>query len=300
MTPIDLRKGVVATSIRIAGVPQDIGIAPGGAAAYVISSAPGAADGTITPIDLASRKTGPLIDAGLSPLELFLGGDGTTAYIKGSKKATSSGDYGPDMITPITLATGLRHTPITFTSPNGLLYDFEIAPGGATAYAALEDATIIPIRLATGGRGKSIKLGGGTIIRVVIGGTHAYTVRASHSSHSYATTLTTTNLVTGIIGRPVPIGGLNVDVPAISADGSTAYVYSPDNPGTPALTSLTLANGILGRPIRLPYPIDHLVVAPDGGAAYALVAPDGGHPFGAVLPIDLKQGTAGALIQLRS
>lgn len=76
VTPIDLGQGEPATPIYISGGAWNIVVAPDGATAYVISSPPGAPHGTITPIDFDSGKTGPLIDAGPSPLGVFLGGDG--------------------------------------------------------------------------------------------------------------------------------------------------------------------------------------------------------------------------------
>jgi YVTN family beta-propeller protein len=104
--------------------------------------------GTVTPVNLSTRKAGKAIAVGVGPAAIAVTPNGRTAYVLGWAGGT---------VTPIDTATDTAQRPIqvgSFPSAIG------ISPRGGTAYVAnYGSGTVTPITLATETAGRAIAAG---------------------------------------------------------------------------------------------------------------------------------------------
>jgi DNA-binding beta-propeller fold protein YncE len=90
---------------------------------------------------------------------------------------------------------------------------------------------------------------------------------------------------TDSVGTPITVGS-DSDALAITPNGQTAYVVSPDNN---SVTPVDLATGTAGTPITVPVPTS-IAITPNGQTAYVTSGQN------SVVPITLATGTAGTAI----
>ena len=120
ITPIDVSTNTAGAAIPVPGPPIQIEITPDGTRAYVAIA--GSSIDAVVPMDLTVTPVtvGPTIKlhSGSQPHWIAFTPDGTTAYVVGNGNST---------LTPITVATGKRGTPITVaTDPAADILDIAI------------------------------------------------------------------------------------------------------------------------------------------------------------------------------
>lgn len=257
VTPVDVATGRVGAAIRVGNEPLDMAVTPNGRTLYVL-----AGDGTLTPVDVASRQPGrPIRFAShLDPGELVVAPDGQTLYVVGS------------VLTSISTATGRRGVSI----PSGG-WGLVITPDGRTIYVA-DAGEVTPVDVATGRPGAAIRVRGGAsygpyALAMSPDGRTVYIGTDDPVLGSIAMPL---DVATGREGRPIPLPASPAAM-AVSPDGRTLYAAMPDA-GT--IAQVSIATRTPGAPIRVApiylqaYPTA-LAITPDGRMLYAVDQNDG-------------------------
>ena len=214
--------------------------------AFVVNSG----SGTVTPVDLAKRRTGRSIRVGRDPQAIAITPDGRTAYVVNSGSGT---------VTPINTATHRPGPSIRVgTEPQAIA----ITPDGRTAYVVNSGSgTVTPINTATHRPGPPVKVGTNPrAVAVTPDGRIAYVLDWGSA------TVTPIRTATGRAGRPIPVGGYPVAI-TIAPDGRTAYVAGY---GSDTVTPITVATGRPHRPIPAGQAPDAIAVTQDGKTVYAV------------------------------
>ena len=242
--------------------------------AFVVNSG----SGTVTPVDLATRRAGPPIKVGADPQAIAITPNGRTAYVANAGSGT---------VTPISTATHRPGPPIKVGSgPQAIA----ITPNGRTAYVAnAGSGTVTPISTATGRAGAPIRAGSGPrAIAITPDGRTAYVADWGGAA------VTPIDTATGRAGPPVRVGGYPFAL-TVAPGGGTVYVACY---GSDTVVPVSVRTGRAGRaalaPTPPPRPIpagqapDALAVTPDGSAVYVV-----GGDSDAVTPIATAGGRAG-------
>jgi hypothetical protein len=252
-----------------------------GPKAYVANGT-GGVPGTVTPVDLASRRAGePIVvpdgasgvaimpngstlyvadgvapNGAITPVDLRTGRAGRPiaipegadgpAIAPGGKIAYVADGVAPGgAITPVDLSTRTVGAPIAI--PDGA-DQVEISPNGRTAYVGNGRGSVTPVDLESGALEATIQTpydGPGTISGLGL---------SPSGATLYVTTpegITPINVATGLEGTLVPVAVSSLGPPgtgsiAVSANGKTAYVTSDDE-----ILGVNLATGALAKPITL-------------------------------------------------
>ena len=242
------------------------GAAPAGArqpTAFVVNSG----SGTVTPVDLATRRAGPAIPVGASPQAIAMTPGGRTAYVANTGSGT---------VTPIDTATRRAGTPIRVGSAPGAI---AITPDGRTAYVAnTGSGTVTPIDTATGRAGTPIRAGASPrAIAITPDGRTAYVLDWGGAA------VTPIDTATGRAGPPIHVGSYPFAM-AFAPGGRTAYVAGY---GSNTVTPVNVATGLAGPGIPAGQAPDALAVSPDGRTVYAV-----GGDSDTVIPIGTGTGRA--------
>jgi YVTN family beta-propeller protein len=282
--------------------------------AFVVNYGPGTVTpGTVTPVNLVTRRAGAAIGVGADPDAIAVTPDGTTAYVANSGSGT---------VTPIDTVTDAAGPAITVgTDPEAIT----VTPDGTTAYVLNSGSgTVTPIAVATGAAGPPIRVGaypramaltpdgrtlyvlnweGGSVtpiatatdqpgrpIRtgsfpVAIAMAHGFAYVANYGSD----TVTPIATGTGTAGRPIPAGQAP-DAIAVTPDGRTVYVVDGD---TDTVTPIATATGRPGRPISVGYAPASVTISGSGAVAYVVNTISG-----TVTPVSTATGRAGRAISV--
>jgi YVTN family beta-propeller protein len=233
--------------------------------AFVVNSG----SGTVTPIDLTTRRAGGPIRVGKHPLAIAITPAGKTAYVVNSRS---------DTVTPIDTATWRAGTPIPVgRGPQTIA----VTPDGKTAYVAnTGSGTVTPINLATRRPGRAIKVGTDPqAIAVTPDGRTVYVLDWGSAA------VTPIDTASGRAGPPLQVGSYPYAI-TVAPDGTTAYVASY---GSDSVTPITVATGQPGRPIPAGQAPNAIAVTPDSRKVYAV-----GGDSDTVTPITTATGRAGA------
>jgi len=235
--------------------------------AFVVNSG----SGTVTPIDMVTRRAGKAIAVGTDPQAIVMTPDGRTAYVA---------DAGSGTVTPIDTATRRAGKAITVgTDPQAIV----MTPDGRTAYVADSGSgTVTPIDTATRRAGKPIRVG--TDPRAMAVTPDGRTVYVLNWAGGSVTPISTR---TNRAGRPISVGSFPFAI-AVTPDGKTAYVV---NYGSDTVTPIATAADRAGRPIPVGQAPDAIAITPDGKTAYVV---DGDSD--AVTPIATATGEPGRRI----
>jgi YVTN family beta-propeller protein len=308
-----------AGSGRVAARPaarahrQVAGPAAGGArqgrAAFVVNSG----SGTVTPVNLRTRRAGPPIRVGARPTAIVASPDGRVLYVA---------DSGAGTVTPVSAVTRRAGPPIRVgRDPRALA----ITPDGRTLYVANSGSgTVTPVSTRTGRAGRPIPVGryprsiamssdgrtayvldwgsgqitpvsvrhnrAGRPIRVgayPVAATFAPGGRTLYVASYGADTVTPVDLRTGRAGRPVLVGAAP-DALAVTRDGRTVYAVSGD---TSTVTPIRTAAWRPGRPVRVGYSPAAIGLSASGTRLYVV-----GTISGTVTPIGAADGRRDAAI----
>jgi YVTN family beta-propeller protein len=206
--------------------------------------------GTVTPVNLASRKAGQAIRVGTDPQAIVATPDGRTIYVANGGSGT---------VTPISTATDRASPPIQVGSDPVAL---AVTPDGRTVLVANEGSgTVTPIDVATGQAGPPIAAGDGPrAIAVTPDGQTAYVVDWTGG------TVTPIDLGTDQALPGIGVGSFPSAI-VISPRGGTAYVA---NSGSDTVTPITAATDTAGPPIPAGYAPDALAITPSGQMLYVV------------------------------
>jgi YVTN family beta-propeller protein len=227
--------------------------------------------GTVTPVDLASKRAGPPIKVGNGPRAIAITPGGRTAYVANSGSGT---------VTPISTVTGRAGRPIRVgRDPRAIA----ITPGGRTAYVANSGSgTVTPISTVTGRAGRPIRVGRDPrAIAITPGGRTAYVLDWGSAA------VTPIDIATGRAESSIPVGSYPSAI-AIGGRGTTAYVACY---GSDTVTPITIATGRPGRAIPVGQAPDAIAAAPGGKTVYAV-----GGDSDTLTPITTGTGRAGPAI----
>jgi YVTN family beta-propeller protein len=269
--------------------------------------------GTVTPVNLVTRKAGRAIGVGADPDAIAITPDGKTAYVANSGSGTvtpistvtdAAGPaitVGPDpqaiavtpdgktayvlnsgsgTVTPIDVATGRAGLPIRVGAyPRAM----ELTPDGRTLYVLnWEGGSVTPIATATNQPGRPIRTGSFPFaIAIAPGGRTAYV--ANYGSDTVTPIATATNTP----GRPVPAGQAPDSI-AITPDGRTVYVVDGD---TDTVTPIATATGRPGRAIGVGYAPASVTVSGSGAYVVNTIS-------GTVTPVSTSTGRAGRALSV--
>jgi sugar lactone lactonase YvrE len=180
--------------------------------AYVLNDGAG----TVTAVDTSSGKVGATIALAKNsqPDAIAITPNGATLY-------AASAIF--DNVTPITTATGAVGKPIKVgVYPEAIA----ITPDGATAYVVNGlVGSITPIKTATNTAGPAIAVANATLRGIVM----APSGQTAYVSEYTADDVIPFDTVTNRAGRPISVGGgSGLDAIAITPNGKTVYVTSPD------------------------------------------------------------------------
>jgi YVTN family beta-propeller protein len=255
-----------------AAPPAPAGPEPDGSAAPTVSAAPDAAPladptafvvnyglgtvtpGTVTPVNLVTRKAGRAIGVGADPDAIAVTPDGKTAYVANS---------GSDTVTPIATATSTAGPAIPVgTGPQAIT----ITPDGKTAYVLNSGSdTVTPVAVATGAAGPAIPVGAyPRAMALTPDGRTLYVLNWEGGSVTPIATATNT------AGRPIRVGSFPFTI-AIAPSGRTAYVA---NYGSDTVTPIATATNTAGRAIPVGQAPDSIAVTPDGRTVYVVNGDD--------------------------
>jgi len=214
--------------------------------AFVVNSG----SGTVTPIDLRTRRAGRPIRVGADPAAIVAAPDGGTLYVA---------DAGSGTVTPIDARTLRAGRPIRV---GGNPRSLAITPDGRTLYVANSaSGTVTPVSTVTGRAGPPIRVGRyPRAIAVSPDGSVAYVLDWGSAQ------VTPISTATDRPARPIPVGGYPFAI-GFTPDGSTAYVADY---GSDTVTPITVATGEPGPPIRVGQAPDALAVNPAGTMLYVV------------------------------
>ncbi len=262
--------------------------------------------GTVTPVNLVTRRAGPAITVGPDPQAIAITPDGQTAYVVDSGSGTVTPintvtrraapaitvgadpraiaitadgktayvtDSGSGTVTPISTATNQAGPPITVgADPRALA----ITPDGRTLYVLnWEGGSVTPVATATNQPGRPIRTGS---FPVAIAIARGFAYVANYGSG----TVTPIATGSGRAGRPIPVGQAP-DAVAITPDGRTAYVVDGDSD---TVTPIATGTGRPGLPIGVGYSPASVTIS--HGFAYVVNTISG-----TVTPISTAAGRAG-------
>jgi DNA-binding beta-propeller fold protein YncE len=254
---------------------------------YVFGSGAPSAAPTLTPVDLATMRTGrpiPVAPNGWSIKYGLLSPDGRTFY------AVVDNDGGASWVSSVKLGTGAR----TRTVVPGGADTIALSPGGRTLYVSDYDNAIVPVATATGQAGRPLPLPPDSgsdatpdYLAVAPDGGTIYVGLAGQADAE----------VTGIdlaTGRALPwtyqpgeLGGL-----LLAPNGRTLYLSVPggscDEKLVSGTCSLITVNAATGRQVGEPLPLSDdpsgMTATPDGRSLFIIgqgsvtqtrLAPDG-------------------------
>ncbi len=165
---IDVTTNGFLGTVTVGTTPRGVVVAPDGKTAYVANSG----SGTITPIDVATRKPGTPFPAGSTPYGLAITPDGSTLYVTNSVKNGT--------VTPINVSTHALGTPVaTVRNPTNIV----VTPGGHAPFVA-------------GTAGLTVTPDGTTLYSVDTGGD----------------SVIPSSVVSGVAGNPIAVGRAPRDV----------------------------------------------------------------------------------------
>lgn len=227
---------------------------------------------TITPIDLATRATGPEIRVGDQPRDAVLSADGRRLYVADFGSSAISVVDTNDMREATTVKVG--------SSPNGVA----LTPDGKTLWLAnADDGTIQPIDTGS--------LHAGDVIRV---GTRPRAIaiapdgRTLYVSNNGSNTVTPVDLASKRAGDPIPVGERPAGI-AITPDGRRLYVV---NSASNDVTPIDLATSTALPPIGVGIDPMNIAITPNGRLAYVT-----NYANSTVTPLDLGANRAHAPIE---
>jgi YVTN family beta-propeller protein len=205
-------------------------------------------DGTVTPVNLTTRKASKAIPVGPGPRAILATPGGTTVYVADSES---------DTVTPINAATGKPGKPIQVGDNPWAL---AMTPDGRTLYVANDGSdTVTPVVAATNTPGPPIPVGGDPrAIAITPDGRTAYVL------NWLSGTVTPVATATSTAGPPVRVGA-SPSAFAFSPDASTLYVSSF---GGDSVTSIDTRTGRRGHAVPAGYAPDAL--AATGTGVYAV------------------------------
>ncbi len=234
------------------------------ATAFVANSG----SGSVTPVDLVTRKAGRPVRVGAKPAAIGLAPGGPTAFVADSRS---------NAVTPIDVATRTVEKPIAVgVDPEAIA----LTPDGRTAFAVNRGSdSVTPIDVATRTAGTPIAVGAQPRrIGLTPDGRTAYVLDWGGAS------VTPIDTATERAGPPIPVGSYPFAL-AFSPDGSTAYVA---NYGSDSVTPIDVATEQATPPIPVGAAPDALAVTRDGKTVEVVSGDDD-----AVTPIDVATGQAG-------
>jgi YVTN family beta-propeller protein len=203
---------------------------------------------SVTPIDIATNTSGPLIPVGTSPYAIAITPDGKTAYVTNGFDTT---------VTPIDIATNTPGTPINVTSrPFGIA----ISPDGITAYVACANInSIIPIDIATNTTNTPLNWGNDPFgLAITPDGQTAYVL------NNNLNTVTPITIATNTLGTPIVVGSNPYDI-AITPDGKKAYVA---NISSANVTCIDITTNTVETTIIVGNGPFSIAITPNGTTAY--------------------------------
>jgi YVTN family beta-propeller protein len=271
------------------------------------------APGTVTPVNLVTRRAGPAIAVGADPRAIAITPDGRIAYVVDSGSGTVTPistvtrragpaiavgadpraiaitpdgrtayvtDSGSGTVTPISTATKQAGPPITVgADPRALA----VTPDGRFLYVLnWEGGSVTPIATATNQPGRPIRTGSFPAAIAIARGL-AYV--ANYGSG----TVTPIATGTGRAGRPIPVGQAP-DAVAITPGGRTAYVVNGD---TDTVTPIAAGTGRPGRAIGVGYSPASVTISPSGSVAYVVNTISG-----TVTPVSTATGRPGRALSV--
>lgn len=277
-----------------------------GPAAFVVNSG----SGTVTPVNLRTRRAEPPIRVGARPTAIAASPDGDTLWVANSGAGT---------VTPVNAATRRPGRPVRVgRDPRALA----ITPDGRTLYVANSGSgTVTPVSTRTGVAGPPIPVGryprfiamspdgrtafvldwgSGQVTPIRVHGNRAgrpvrvgsYPVTAAFAPGGRtlyvasfgADTVTPVHTRSGLAGRAVRVGAAP-DALAVTPDGRTVYVASGD---TSTLTPISTSSGRAGRPVRVGYSPEAIALSSAGTRLYVT-----GAISGTVTPVSAATGRPG-------
>ena len=228
----DLASGTEGKPITVSDNLREIAITPDGRTMYVLGGGPiGSsgkdAQGSVTPVTLATGQAGQPIPVGDHPILMAMSADGKRILVANGEQ----GSVHDGSVTVIDTTTNTAGKPLATgqVSPAG----FAFAPDGQTAYVVNSEAgTLVPINLAAQTLGKPITVGvvkppsgpPATPLSVAItpDGKTAYVLTPSNDPKNDSV-VTPVDTAAGTAGKPIQVPG-EADYIAVSPDGATVYL----------------------------------------------------------------------------
>jgi DNA-binding beta-propeller fold protein YncE len=142
VTPISLPALRAGAPIPAGPQPVAVAVTPDSQTALVADFQAGA----VTPIVLSSMTASPAIAVDGNPTGIAMQPGTQTAYVSGG-----------DVLTPIALTTLLAKAPVEVGAGATAV---ALANRGSMAWVCTDNGTVVPVDVATGHRGKAVKIGG--------------------------------------------------------------------------------------------------------------------------------------------
>jgi hyaluronoglucosaminidase len=269
---VDLTGGAstAAKSFAVGTFPDAVAVTPNGKMALVANYSAG----TVTPIELATGKVLPSIEAGSGPAGVAVTPNSKMAYVTDAGSAPLG-----TTITPIDLVTDKPLAPITVgAGPQGIA----ISPDGTTAWVSLAGAvvqgqsgsvgsTVVSVNLSTKAVSAPITVGNAPLAVVLSNDGETLWV-----ANSYSGSVTPITTSTRVAGTPIPVDGAP-DALVVAPDSQTVYVadetssVAKGNNVTPISTSSLSASA----PIAVQKAPTALAVTPDGSTLWVVCSGSG-------------------------
>jgi DNA-binding beta-propeller fold protein YncE len=249
------------------------------------------ADGTVTPIRVASNTAGRPIRVGPAPALIAISPDGQIAYVVGVGSLVP-GAVAPVTLTAIRTATNRPGRVITVCAPEnlgGVIAPDAIAitPDSRTVYVSCP-GEVVPVRAGADTTSEPIRVSSAGALAMAADG------RTVYVANSDGDTITPISTATDQPGPPIVVGP-SPDAMAVTPDGRTVLVLT--STGVTAVTPVDAATNRAGKPmvIQGAYAV---AVAPGGDTAYVLATPDSDSQQGFVVPVHIRTSTTGTPIKV--
>ncbi len=218
-----------------------------------------------------------------------------TASANDDSAAYAAGPFPPQVVVPVSVATGVAGRPIPVgRQPVALA----VTPDGRILYVVnYRSGTVTPISTATGMPGRPIPVGTGPDALAITPDSKTLYVATNRG------VVVPVSIAAGRPGTPITVGG-SLSALAVAPGGRMLYVASGSASGARgSIVPVSTATGAAGTAIPLPRSPDHLAITPDGRTLYVGselnggVSPDGG---GTVTPVSTVTGHPGTPIVIGS
>jgi hyaluronoglucosaminidase len=271
VTPVDLARRRIGTTVSVGSLPSALAYAPGGKGLLVVTQG----TDSLHEIDTATHQVLHRAGTGVESDAVAVAPGGT-----GGKGIALVANLDSDSVTPVDLGTWRSGKPIAVGTEPVAIAVSVAASGAATAFVAdYGSNAVTPIDVATLQPGAAIAVGPGP---QTIAATPGEVLVGNFGNRTLTAINPATLQAGGSIALPLNPTGI-----ALSPSGATAYVC-----GSAAVVPVAVVGLTLGAPVALPDVAQGIALTADGSTAWVT------QQAGTMVPVTLATGRVGVPLHI--